>query len=67
VDIREKKYRIPKIQSTEFKKVNKLKCPSKDASVSEREESNHKWGWMKGSGREHGQGRVREEDNLIWY
>ena len=23
-----KKYRIPKIQSTELKKVNKLKCPS---------------------------------------
>ena len=28
-----KKYRIPKIQSTELKKVNKLKCPSEDASV----------------------------------
>ena len=28
-----KKYRIPKIQSTELKKVNKLKGPSKDASV----------------------------------
>jgi hypothetical protein len=27
------KYRIPKIQSTELKKVNKLKCFSKDASV----------------------------------
>ena len=26
-------YRIPKIQSTELKKVNKLKCPSEDASV----------------------------------
>jgi hypothetical protein len=26
-------YRIPKIQSTELKKVNKLKCPSKDTSV----------------------------------
>jgi hypothetical protein len=25
--------RIPKIQSTELKKVNKLKCPSEDASV----------------------------------
>jgi hypothetical protein len=30
---RKKKYRIPKIQSTELKKVNKLKCPSEDASV----------------------------------
>ena len=28
-----KKYTIPKIQSTELKKVNKLKCPSEDASV----------------------------------
>jgi hypothetical protein len=27
-------YRIPKIQSTELKKFNKLKCPNKDASVS---------------------------------
>ena len=26
-------YRIHKIQSTELKKVNKLKCPSEDASV----------------------------------
>jgi hypothetical protein len=27
------KYRIHKIQSTELKKLNKLKCPSEDASV----------------------------------
>jgi hypothetical protein len=26
-------YRITKIQSIELKKFNKLKCPSKDASV----------------------------------
>ena len=26
-------YRIPKIQSTELKKLNKRKCPSEDASV----------------------------------
>jgi hypothetical protein len=26
-------YRLPKIQYTKFKKVNKLKCPSKDTSV----------------------------------
>jgi hypothetical protein len=26
-------YRIPKIQSTELIKVNKLKCPSEDASI----------------------------------
>jgi hypothetical protein len=30
---KQKKYRIPKIQSTEIKKVNKLKCPSENASV----------------------------------
>jgi hypothetical protein len=35
VDIsKEKKpYKIHKIQSTEFKRLNKLKCPSEDASV----------------------------------
>jgi hypothetical protein len=26
-------YRIPKIQFTELKKINKLKCPSEDTSV----------------------------------
>jgi hypothetical protein len=26
-------FRIPVVQSTELKKVNKLKCPSEDASV----------------------------------
>jgi hypothetical protein len=26
-------YRVPKIQSTELKTVNKLECPSEDASV----------------------------------
>jgi hypothetical protein len=33
-----KKYRIPKIQSTELKKVNKLKGPSQDTSVPLRRE-----------------------------
>ena len=33
MDVRKKKYRIPKIQSTELKKTNKLKGPSEDASV----------------------------------
>jgi hypothetical protein len=43
---------------TEFKKVNKLKCPSEDASVSlgEREESNHELGGREGFGRERGWG-----------
>ena len=30
---RQKTYRIPKIQSTELKKLNKLKCLSEDTSV----------------------------------
>jgi hypothetical protein len=34
VDIRPKKYRIPRVQSTELKKANKLKGPSEDASIS---------------------------------
>jgi hypothetical protein len=41
-----KLYRIPKMQFTELKKLNKLKCPSEDPSVplrrEEREESSHK-------------------------
>jgi hypothetical protein len=32
VDISQK-VKIPKIQSTELKKINKLKCPSEDTSV----------------------------------
>jgi hypothetical protein len=30
---RKNSYRIPKIQSIEFKRLNKLKCPSEDISV----------------------------------
>jgi hypothetical protein len=33
VDIRKKSYRIPKIQSTELKNLNKLKCPSENTSL----------------------------------
>ena len=33
MNIRKKTYRIHKIQSTEFKRLNKLKCPSEDAPV----------------------------------
>ena len=33
MDISQKKYRIPKIHSTGLKNLNKLKCPSEDASV----------------------------------
>jgi hypothetical protein len=30
---KKKKYRLSKIQSTELRKLKKLKCPSEDASV----------------------------------
>ena len=68
---RGERYRIPKIQSTDLKSVNKLESPSQDASVSptwEREESNHKWRGREGTGRVSGWGRewVRER-NLIWF
>ena len=33
MDVKKKKYRIPKIQSIELKKFNKLKGPNEDASV----------------------------------
>ena len=64
-----KKYRIPKIQSTELKKVNKLKSPSEDASVPLKREK-------KATTREEGRrdlrgkgdgGRGWEERNMIWY
>ena len=39
-----KKYRAPKIQFTELKKVNKLKCPSEDISLPlGGRKINHKW------------------------
>jgi hypothetical protein len=40
VDISQKtkKYRIPKIEFTELKKFNKLKCPNEDVSVPFRRE-----------------------------
>ena len=51
-----KKYRTPKTESTELKKVNKLKGASDDASVSLRREKKgitrgEKWTWVrKGTG-----------------
>jgi hypothetical protein len=63
-----KKYRIPKIQSTEFKKVKKVKCPSEDASIPLGRE---KKAITRGKGgRDLGEkvdGWRREEGNLIWY
>jgi hypothetical protein len=63
-----KKFWIPKLQSTELKKVNKLKCPSEDSSVSlgrrmqsqvgrEGPGRGSRWGGDWGGG----------EGNLIWY
>jgi hypothetical protein len=58
-------YRIPKIQSTKLKKLNKLKCPN-----GEREEGNHqsggreegiwegKWRGLVGEGGSRGQRRT---------
>ena len=48
---KQKKYRIPKIYSTELKKVSKLKCPNEDpphplSPTWKRKESNYKCGWM---------------------
>jgi hypothetical protein len=34
VDISQKKYRIPRIQSTQLKKFNKPRGPREDASIS---------------------------------
>jgi hypothetical protein len=62
-----KKYRIPKIQSTELKKVNKLKCPSEDASVPLGREKKA----ITGGGKKGEPERERRwgggEGNLIWY
>jgi hypothetical protein len=68
---RKKKYRLPKIQSTELKKFNKLKCPSEDASVPlERGKKTI----IRGEGGTELRGKVNRgrrkwggEGNLIWY
>ena len=77
MDIRQKRtknkkpYRIHKIQSTEFKRLNNLKCSREDTSVplTKGEESNHKWRGREGLGRESGWdvGEWEVEGNLIWY
>jgi hypothetical protein len=57
VDIsKKKKYRIPKIQSTELKKVNKLKEPSENVSIPlGRRRKQPQVGGREGPGRERGQ------------
>jgi hypothetical protein len=59
-------YRIPKIQSTEFRKSNKLKGTSEDASVplgKEKKAIIRQWGRDLGGKVNMGD---REEGNLIW-
>jgi hypothetical protein len=64
-------YRLPKTQSTEFKRLNKLKCPSKDVSVPlGREKKSSTSGEKGGSWEQKWTGVEREserEGNLIWY
>ena len=67
---KKKKYRIPKIQSTELKKVNKLKCPSEDASVPlgrEKKAITSGEGGRDLGGKVDGGGQRGLEGNLIWY
>jgi hypothetical protein len=65
---KKKKYRIHKIESTEFKRFNKLKCPREDASVPNGRE---KKAIISGEGGKDLGGNVgrdwRGEGNLIWY
>jgi hypothetical protein len=46
---RKEKKRIPKIQSSELKKVNKLKCPSEDALVPFGREKNAMFSLLSGT------------------
>ena len=64
-----KKYRIPKIQSTEPKKFSKLECPSEDASVPlgrEKKAITSGEGGRNLGGEGDGEWWWRER-NLIWY
>ena len=59
-----KKYRISKIQSSELKKVNRMKDPSKDASLPlEKEKKAITSG---DGGRDLGELERRGEGSLIW-
>jgi hypothetical protein len=64
---KKKKYRIPKIQSTELKKLNKLKCPVRMPQTTwETEESNHKKEGREGPEREREWEEVRVEPDLVF-
>jgi hypothetical protein len=68
VDISQKTYGIPKIQSTELTKVNKQKHPSKDTSISLGREKKAIPGWGGREGRTWmGKGQRGEEGNMIRY
>jgi hypothetical protein len=65
-----KRYRIPKIQSTELKKLNKLKCLSKDTSVPlgrEKKAITSGEGGRSLGRKVGGMWRVGWDGNLIWY
>jgi hypothetical protein len=66
-----KKYRIPRIYSTELKKVSKLKCPNEDTPQSHLEEKRKQSQVWRDGGIWEGKwtGRILggEEVNLIWY
>jgi hypothetical protein len=67
VDISQKKYRIPRIKSTELKKVNKLKDPSKGASIPLARKKKAIMGVGEEGGEWWGRGQGREEGNMIKY
>ena len=71
MDLRKKSYRRPKIQSTELKNLNKLKCPSEDASVPLGKEkkaiTNGEGGRDLGWKVDREVGAVGGEGNLSWY
>ena len=64
-------YRIPKIQSTELKKLNNLNCLSEDASVplGREKKAITSWEGRRDLVRENRQSRWKfwGERNLIWY
>jgi hypothetical protein len=62
-DCQIQKYRIPRIQSTELKKINKQKGPSEGASISLGREKEIIMGGRgkEGSGKEWGMGREHDQ------
>ena len=67
MDTSQKKYRIPRIQSTELKNFNKLKSPSEDASIPFGREKKAFTGLGKREGPRWERGQGEEEGNMITY